>query len=161
MIYDAGSIRKVGTGTLTLTEENTYSGGTTIAGGAISISKESNLGNTSGALTLDGGVLQVTGTTLNELTRAIVFGSNGGGFDIVEAGNTFSLNQSLAGTGAFSKAGAGTLVFKGSSSYSGATTVSGGTLRAGVAGAFSSSSAFTVASGARLDLAGFNQSIGS
>ncbi|AZO78549.1 hypothetical protein BLM15_13670 [Bosea sp. Tri-49] len=161
MISGDGSIRKVGTGTLTLTQENTYSGGTTIAGGAISIDREVNLGAFAGALTLDGGVLQVTGTTLNGLTRSIVLGSNGGGFDIVEAGNSFIVNQSLTGTGALSKAGAGTLLLKGTSSYSGATTVSGGTLRAGVAGAFSSSSAFTVASGARLDLAGFNQSIGS
>ncbi|WP_210337918.1 autotransporter-associated beta strand repeat-containing protein [Bosea sp. 46] len=161
MIYDAGSIRKVGTGTLTLTQENTYSGGTTIAGGAISISKDSNLGSTSGALTLDGGVLQVTGTTLNGLARNIILGSNGGGFDIVEAGNSFIVNQSLSGTGSLSKTGAGTLVLKGASSYSGTTTVSGGTLRAGVAGAFSSNSAFTVASGATLDLAGFSQTIGS
>jgi fibronectin-binding autotransporter adhesin len=161
MIYDGGSIRKVGTGTLTLTEENSYSGGTTIAGGAISIAKESNLGNTSGALTLDGGVLQVTGTTLTELTRNIVLGSKGGGFDIVEAGNSFTVNQSLTGTGSLAKAGAGTLVLKGASSYSGATTVSGGTLRAGAANAFSANSTFTVASGTTLDLASFSQTIGS
>ena len=161
MIYDAGSIRKVGTGTLILTQENTYSGGTTIAGGAISISRESNLGATSGALTLDGGVLQVTGTTLHELTRNIVFGNKGGGFDIVEAGNTFTVNQSFSGTGSFSKAGAGTLVLKNTQSYSGTTNVTGGTLRAGQAGAFSQNSAFTVASGATLDFAGFNQTIAS
>ncbi|WID97602.1 autotransporter domain-containing protein [Bosea vestrisii] len=161
MIYDAGSIRKVGTGTLTLTQENTYSGGTTIAGGAISISKDSNLGSTSGALTLDGGVLQVTGTTLNGLTRNIILGSNGGGFDIVEAGNSFIVNQSLTGAGSLSKTGAGTLVLKGASSYSGTTTVSEGTLRAGAANAFSSNSTFTVASGTTLDLANLNQSIGS
>ncbi|MGX1785436.1 autotransporter domain-containing protein [Bosea sp. NPDC055332] len=161
MIYDAGSIRKVGTGTLTLTQENTYSGGTTIAGGAISISKESNLGNTSGALTLDGGVLQVTGTALNGLARNIILGSNGGGFEIVEAGNSFIVSQSLTGTGSLAKTGAGTLVLKGASSYSGATTVSEGTLRAGAANAFSANSTFTVASGATLDLAGLNQTIGS
>jgi outer membrane autotransporter protein len=161
MIWNAGSIRKVGSGTLILTEENTYIGGTTIAGGAISISKESNLGSTSGALTLDGGVLQVTGATLHELTRNIILGSSGGGFDIVEAGNSFTVNQSLSGTGSLSKTGAGTLVFKGASSYSGATTVSEGTLRAGAANAFSQNSTFTVASGTTLDLASFNQGIGS
>jgi fibronectin-binding autotransporter adhesin len=161
MIFDSGSLRKVGTGTLTLTEENTYSGGTTIAGGAVSISKESNLGNVAGALTLNGGVLQVTGTTLTGLTRAIVFGAAGGGFDIAAAGNTFTVTQSFSGTGSLSKAGAGTLVLTNAHSYSGATTVSGGTLRAGQAGSFSANSAFTVGTGATLDLAGFDQTITS
>ncbi|HEV2508147.1 autotransporter outer membrane beta-barrel domain-containing protein, partial [Bosea sp. (in: a-proteobacteria)] len=156
-----GGLRKVGTGTLTLTTGNTYSGGTVIAGGAISISKGDRLGDASGALTLDGGVLQVTDTILHELTRDIILGANGGGFDIVEAGNTFSVSQSFSGTGSLSKAGAGTLVLKGTNSYSGATTVSEGTLRAGAANAFSTNSTFTVASGATLDLASFNQSIGS
>ncbi|VVT57889.1 Outer membrane autotransporter barrel domain-containing protein (fragment) [Bosea sp. EC-HK365B] len=161
IVSGAGAVIKTGTGTLTLTQENTYSGGTTIAGGAISISKESNLGNTSGTLTLDGGVLQITGTTLNGLARTIILGSNGGGFDIVEAGNSFIVNQSLSGTGSLAKTGAGTLVLKGASSYSGATTVSEGTLRAGAANAFSANSTFTVASGTTLDLAGFSQTIAS
>ncbi|HEV2513539.1 autotransporter domain-containing protein [Bosea sp. (in: a-proteobacteria)] len=161
MIWDSGSLRKVGTGTLTLTQENTYSGGTTIAGGKISISKDVNLGSPSGALMLDGGVLQVTGTALHELTRNIILGSNGGGFDIVEAGNSFIVSQSLSGTGSLSKTGAGTLVLKGASSYSGTTTVSEGTLRAGAADAFSANSTFTVGTGTTLDLAGLNQTIGS
>ncbi|MCP4565836.1 MAG: autotransporter domain-containing protein [Bosea sp.] len=156
-----GSLRKVGTGTLTLTRGSTYSGGTTIAGGTISISKGDRLGDASGALTLDGGVLQVTDTILHELTRDIVLGANGGGFDIVEAGNTFTVRQSFSGTGSLSKAGAGTLVLTNTHSYSGATTVSGGTLRAGQAGSFSPNSAFTVGAGATLDLASFSQSIGS
>ena len=49
----------------------------------------------------------------------------------------------------------------GTSSYLGATAVNAGTLQAGAANAFASLSAFTVAGGATLDLAGFNQTIGS
>ncbi len=45
--------------------------------------------------------------------------------------------------------------------YSGATTVFGGILQAGNAGALSASSAFTVSSGARLDLFGYNNTIKS
>uniref|UniRef100_A0A9E8A7L7 Autotransporter domain-containing protein n=1 Tax=Bosea sp. NBC_00436 TaxID=2969620 RepID=A0A9E8A7L7_9HYPH len=154
MIYDAGSLRKVGSGTLTLTEENTYSGGTTIAGGAISISKESNLGSTPGALTLDGGVLQVTGTTLHELTRNIVLGSAGGGFDIADAGNTFTVTQSLSGTGSLTKAGAGTLVLTGTNSYTGDTVVQAGRLVGDNASSFSSDSNVTVSAGATLAVSG-------
>ena len=49
----------------------------------------------------------------------------------------------------------------GQSTYTGATAVNVGTLQAGAVNAFSPSSAFTVASGAMLNLASFNQTIGS
>ena len=49
----------------------------------------------------------------------------------------------------------------GQSTYTGATAVNVGTLQAGAVNAFSPSSAFSVASGAVLNLAGFNQTIGS
>ena len=59
------------------------------------------------------------------------------------------------------KVGDGTLRLSGDSTYFGATAVNAGTLQAGATNAFSASSAFTVASGATLDLDGFNQTIGS
>ncbi|WP_126113660.1 autotransporter domain-containing protein [Bosea sp. Tri-49] len=160
-ISGVGTLTKRGSGVLTLTGTNSYTGGTTLAGGTVSIAADTNLGDVSGALTLNGGVLRVTGTALTQLARNIVFGAAGGGFDIAAAANTFTVTQSFSGTGSLSKAGSGTLLLTNTHSYSGATTVSGGTLRAGVAGAFSGASAFTVASGARLDLDGINQSIGS
>jgi fibronectin-binding autotransporter adhesin len=49
----------------------------------------------------------------------------------------------------------------GQSTYTGATAVNVGTLQAGAVNAFSPSSAFSVVSGAVLNLAGFNQTIGS
>ena len=67
----------------------------------------------------------------------------------------------IAGTGGLSKVGTGTLTLSGSSSYGGATEVNAGTLQAGAINAFSPLSAFTVASGATLGLANFNQSINS
>ena len=69
----------------------------------------------------------------------------------------------ISGSGSVTKSGTGTLTLTGNNTYSGVTTVStaGSTLQAGAANAFSSASAHTVASGAFLDLFGFNQTIGS
>jgi outer membrane autotransporter protein len=156
----AGKVVQMGSGTTVLTGTNTYSGGTTITGGTLSVSRDANLGAASGGLTFNGGVLQITGTSF-ATARAITFGNGGGGLDIADAAFTFTLGAALTGPGGFSKAGPGTAVLSRANSYSGATSVTGGALRAGVAGAFSPNSAFTVAAGATLALNGFSQSIGS
>ncbi|WP_426702014.1 autotransporter-associated beta strand repeat-containing protein [Rhodanobacter sp. Col0626] len=116
-------------GTLVLTASNTYSDGTTITGGTLSVARDANLGAASGDLTLDGGTLQVTGTAFNGTSRDIMLGSQGGGFDIADTGNTFTVTQALDGTGALVKRGTGTLLLTGANSYAGGTTIDAGTLR--------------------------------
>lgn len=75
---------------------------------------------------------------------------------------SFAGNFSDAGRGGgLIKRGSGTVNLAGQSSYSGATMVQAGTLEAGVEDVFAPQSAFTVASGATLALAGFDQTIGS
>ncbi len=156
----AGKVVQMGPGTTILTGTNTYSGGTTISAGTLSVSRDANLGAAAGGLTFNGGVLQITGTSFTT-ARAITFGNGGGGLDIADAAFTFTLGTALTGPGGFSKAGPGTAVLSGANTYSGATSVTDGTLRANAAGAFSPNSAFTVAAGATLALNGFTQSIGS
>lgn len=159
--FTPGSLTKRGAGILTLTGANTFTGGTVLEGGTLSVSSEANLGGLAGALTLNGGVLQITGAAFTQSVRPISFGPAGGGFDIADAANTFTVAQSFSGTGGLSKAGAGTLLLTGTHSYTGSTDVGGGTLQAGAAGAFSPGSAFTIATGATLALNGFSQTIGS
>ena len=130
----SGGLTKLGAGTLALSGANTYAGGTTFVGGAVSVSSDASLGDAAGALTFNGGVLKVTGTSLNATARTINWGAGGGGFDIADAANTFTVGQALGGSGGLTKLGAGTLVLSGTSTYTGGTTVSGGVLQLGNSG---------------------------
>ena len=118
---------------------------------------DANLGAASGGLAFGGGTLQF----LSEFTtnRVVTLSAGGGTFDT--NGNNATLGGTICGTGGLTKIGNGTLTLSGASTYSGATAVNAGTLQAGATNAFAPGSAFTVASGATLNLASFNQTIGS
>ncbi len=62
------------------------------------------------------------------------------------------LSGAITGAGSLNKTGSGLFAMTGASSYTGATTLGGGTLFAAAPNVLSSSSAFTVASGATLSL---------
>ncbi|MGC2812804.1 MAG: autotransporter domain-containing protein, partial [Bradyrhizobium sp.] len=132
------SIIKNGSGTTVLAAANTYSGGTILNAGMVSVSADNNLGTPIGAITFNGGILQVTGTNFTSTPRTIHWGANGGGFDIADPANTFSVAQTLSGTGPLSKLGPGTLVLLAPDSYSGGTTIAGGTLQLGNGGTIGS-----------------------
>ncbi|MDD5323064.1 MAG: autotransporter-associated beta strand repeat-containing protein, partial [Methylococcales bacterium] len=127
-----GSLTKQGFGTLILTGDNNYSGGTNLNGGTLSAGLDSSLGALGaapGPLTFNGGILQVTGTSFTSTPRTLNWGAAGGGFDIAEASNVFTVGQSLAGTGSLIKQGNGKLILTGDNDYSGGTTVSDGVLQ--------------------------------
>ncbi|WP_079822993.1 fibronectin-binding autotransporter adhesin ShdA [Salmonella enterica] len=94
----SGSLVKTGTGELTLSGGNDYSGGTTIIGGTLTADHADSLGT--GAIA-NSGVLQV-----------------GEG----------ELENTLSGSGSLVKTGTGELTLSGDNSYSGATTITDGTL---------------------------------
>lgn len=155
------AFEKTGTSTWTLTGTTAATTPWTLSQGTLSVSSDSNLGSAAGALTFNGGILQVTGTSFNFTARSIVWGPSGGGFDIADPNNFFFVTQSLTGTGGLTKLGAGTLGLLSNNTYSGATNVNDGVLVAGVAGAFSPFSAYHVAAGASLVLGAVDQSVGS
>ena len=126
-IAGTGSLTQVGTGRTTLFTNNTYSGGTTLSNGALSISADSNLGVASGALAFGGGTLETTNSFALSVTRAISLYAGGGTFN-VDALSTLTNGIAMSGAGALTKSGSGTLVLSGANLYSGGTTNSGGTI---------------------------------
>ena len=122
-ISGTGVLTKSGTGTLTLGGVNTYSGGTTISAGTLSIGIADNIGT--GVLTLNSGILQTTGMTDIDLgSRGVMLGSGGGTFNVATS-QTLSLGGAIGGTGGLTKSGTGTLTLGGVNTYSGGTTISG------------------------------------
>ena len=123
---------KQGSGTLTLTETNDYSGSTTIEGGTISIGTDANLGAapgtaTAGHLVLNGGTLASTADiTLNQ-SRGIAL-SGAGTLDVAN-GTTLTYNGVIAGSGGtLTKNNSGSLSLGGSNTYTTATNINGGTV---------------------------------
>jgi fibronectin-binding autotransporter adhesin len=134
IISGSGAVQQNGAGTTTLSAANTYGGGTFFNAGTLSVAANTNLGAGAGALNFNGGVLQVTGTAFTSTARTINWGVNGGGFDIADANNAFTVNQAIGSGGALSKLGAGSLVLTAANLYVGGTTIAAGTLQLGNGG---------------------------
>lgn len=72
-----------------------------------------------------------------------------------------TISQAITGAIGLEKNGAGMLIFTGSNTYSGGTFIKAGTLKSGSTNVFSSNSAVSIATGATIDLGGFNNTISS
>ena len=142
-----GGIGKVGSGALTLSAANTFSGGTSMTAGTLNINKATAVGSgrltinggtidntTAGAITLSNNNLQTwagsftfTGTkNLNLGTGAVTLTASP---TITASAGTLTVGGAIAGAFGITKAGAGTIVYSSANTYSATTTISAGTLQ--------------------------------
>ncbi|WP_258127441.1 autotransporter domain-containing protein [Achromobacter anxifer] len=143
------TLTKTDFGTLVLAADNTYTGGTDIRQGTLSVSRDANLGAASGGLMLSGGMLTTTASF--DTARAVKVSAASG--LAVSAGSTLGLGGAITGNGELTKSGAGTLrIFGSGSAYTGNLLVEAGTLD--IASAATLGGSLAVSSGAQLQGAG-------
>ena len=142
VISGSGSLTQQGTGALTLTRNNTYTGTTTITGGT----------------TLEVGDGGTTGT----LGTGAVNGSGVGGQLVFNRGETTTIGNAISGSVSLVQQGSGILILAGSNSYTGDTTINAGrTVQLGRTNSLPSGSGKgNVIVNGTLDLYGFSVSVG-
>ncbi len=156
VLSGTGGLTKNGTGALTLTGNNTYTGATLVEAGTLTLGSGSTLATSgitrgaSGSLAFNGGTLRASADTATFLTGFTsgtgVLGS--GGLTLDTNSHTVSVSAPLSGTGHLTKSGTGTLTLSGAKYYSGNTTITAGTLALGAAESLPDSTQLTVAAGA-------------
>jgi autotransporter-associated beta strand protein len=125
VISGAGSITKIGSGNLVLNAANTYSGGSSINAGTVTVGSNSALGS--------GLVTMADGTTLTNNTDNLNVANNFsiGNVTVATGANTFTMSGTIGGVGLLTKTGSGNLILTGNNSYTGGTALTAGTITIG------------------------------
>ena len=127
-ISGTGALIKSDAGVLHLLGSNSYSGGTVINAGRLSVSNGNALGT--GTLTLNGSstLFALTNSTQNvTVTNNIILGTGANGIFSQDTGTTQMITGVISGDGTLQKVNAnGTLVFNGANTYTNTTLVGSG-----------------------------------
>lgn len=140
---------------------------------AVTIFRQNSSGGTAALMADLGGEVDFSGVSSGAIAVGSIAGPGRyllGGTMLTVGGNGLSTTvdgviadggRSGGAGGGLTKVGAGTLTLSGANSYTGRTVVEAGVLQAGGLQGFAPNSAFTIDAGALLDLAAFDQEIGS
>ncbi len=136
VLAGAGSLTKSGSGTVTVTSANTYTGATTISNGSIALSGAGSIADSS-AVSLSSSTAHLSINAITAATETIgsLAGAAGStvtlGSKTLEAGgdNSSTTFAGVAsGTGGLKKTGTGTMTLSGANNYTGENRVAGGKL---------------------------------
>lgn len=109
-ITGTGSLRKSGSGALTLIADNDYTGGTVISAGALQVG--------------DGGTTGSLGSGIVSNNATLIFNRS----------DDFTVGNLIAGSGTLTQSGSGTLTLTNNNTYTGRTIISNGVLQVGDGG---------------------------
>ncbi len=126
-VLSGGSLfKKFGEKTLTLTGENTFTGGLLIHEGTVRAENGKALG--SGRITFDSGTLGIYAPALTTLSNDMAFNGNA----TLDTVQHTTISGTLSGTGGLTKTGGGTLTLSAdNSAFSGGLTIRNGTVHVG------------------------------
>ncbi|WP_157772396.1 autotransporter-associated beta strand repeat-containing protein [Lacunisphaera limnophila] len=173
------TLTKNGTGTLTLSGTNLYTGNTTLNGGTTAIANNAALGDATGTTTVNGGATLALSGGISVAENLTTFGQgvsslgairNTGGSNTlsgtitlssetylgVDAGTTLTATGAIGGTAGLSKQGTGTLILDSATAntYDGTTAIAAGTLEVRRSTSLADVNATTIANDATLRLNG-------
>jgi len=170
---------KLGTGTLTLTASNSFTGGTDLNGGVLAVGNNSALGD--GTVTFAGGGLSSSSATARTIANPVSFTGDGtvgdstnsgiltltGPVDLGGAARTLTVlsTATISGVisnGSFTKSGGAFLFLGGQNTYAGDTTILDSRILSGTANALPTTTVLRfgpTSNSRRLELEGFNQTL--
>lgn len=185
VIAGTAGIKLYGTGELSLSGNNTFTGASAVYEGSLRLIHPNALGATSGATTINSGAsIQLSGNTTFAAERLYIngFGTGTGvvrtgidgindnavwqgritlqgnsSFGASETNDRITITGVVEGAFKLTKVGPGTITLSGTNTFSGGLTVEEGILRAGNSQALGNfGNAITIANGAAIDVNGFD-----
>lgn len=147
----AGSLIKTGNQTLSLTGNNTHTGGTTISAGTLVLDSQGALG-TSGPISFTGGTLCFSAANTEDFSSRVSSAASQV-IHINTAGQNVTFATALTSSGgSLKKSGAGTLTLSGANALDGGITLEAGTLAFASGGSLAGAVPLTLVGNATLSL---------